>query len=237
MGGGERAFPSTSLSLALGAPDPTGERARHHLERLATAYWKPVYYYIRRAWSKSDADAKDLTQSFLVHVVETDLLSRFDTRRGNFRNFLKMCLRTFLAGESRTASRIKRGGDRSVLSLDDSEGLALPEPEAPAEEAFERDWTREVLDRALRDVEAGLRSEDKGIWFDAFLLFAKSQDSPAPLTYGEVAARLAISESDVRNHLRFVRRALRQRVIEVIGEYIVDKEDAVAEVKAILGEG
>src|SRR5262245_25866227 len=143
MGGGGTAFPSTTLFQVLGPPDPGGQRNRRHLERLAAAYWKPIYFFIRRGWSKSDADAKDLTQSFLVHAVEHDLMSRFDLRRGNFRSFLKACLRSFLANDARDASRLKRGGGQELVSLDGVEGLALPDPQAPPDEAFDRDWTRE----------------------------------------------------------------------------------------------
>ncbi len=233
MGGAGMAFPSTSLSLVLHAgADP----ARRHFEKISRTYWKPIYYFIRRAWSKSDADAKDLTQSFLVHVLEADLLGRFDVNRGNFRAYLKHCLRSFLAVDSRDAGRLKRGGGAALVSLEGASGLELPASTGTPEEDFDVDWTREVVERALADTEAALGSAGKKTWFEAFRRYALDADPEHPPSYRDVASALGISEGDVRNHLRHVRQELRRRVVSAIAEYVVDPADVAAEVSRILGE-
>ena len=230
MGGDETRFPTGGLTTILQAGD-----GREHLERVANTYWKPVYCYIRRAWSKSDADAKDLTQSFLLHLVKSDVIGRFDAARGNFRAYLKQCLKNFLSMDARDSDRLKRGGGARPLPLDGAV-LDVPAPTGTPDEEFDRDWTREVVDRCLRDIEAHYRARRQSVYFDVLRLYAIEADADAPPSYRDVADRLHISESDVRNHLRFARRELRQRVIQVIGEYVADRDAALAELAGILGD-
>jgi DNA-directed RNA polymerase specialized sigma24 family protein len=226
MGGAQSQFPSTSFTLVRAAGT-----CREHLERLASLYWKPIYSFVRRAWSKSDADAKDLTQSFLMHLLQGDLLLRFDTARGNFRSYLKQCLRNFLAADARDAGRLKRGGDATQVPL---EGAALAGLAAPEEGEFDRDWSQEVLTRALRETELAFRADGKGVWFDVFRSYAL--DAAEPPAYAEVARRHGISAVDVGNHLRFVRRDLRLRVLRIVSEYVADEQDALQEAARIIGE-
>jgi len=107
IGGGDRAFPSTSLS-ALGST-----------QDLIAQYWKPVYCVIRSSWAKSNEDAKDLTQEFFSRtVLEGDLARTFDPTRGSFRAFLKGALQNFMRNAARDASAQKRGGTVRTLRLD-----------------------------------------------------------------------------------------------------------------------
>lgn len=230
MGGDATRFPTGGLTTILQSGG-----GREHLERVAATYWKPVYSYIRRVWSKTDADAKDLTQSFLLHLVKSDVIGRFDAARGNFRAYLKQCLKNFLSMDARDAERLKRGGGAKPLPLDGAV-LEVPAPTGTPEEEFDRDWTREVLDRCLRELEAHYRARRQTVYFDALRLYALEADPDAPPSYRDVAGRLGISESDVRNHLRFARRELRHRVIQAIGDYVADRDAALAELADILGE-
>jgi RNA polymerase sigma-70 factor (ECF subfamily) len=198
------------------------------LERVAGAYWKPIYSYIRRVWSKSDADAKDLTQSFLVHALKSELIAKFDAARGNFRSYLKQCLKNFLATDARDSDRLKRGGGAPTISIDAT--LAIVAPEAD----FDRDWAHEVVDRCLRELEEYFRSRKQQAYFDVLRLYAI--EGEGDVSYEEIAARLKISESNVRNYLRVARRELRQRVIQAIGEYVADEDGARSELSQILGE-
>lgn len=233
MGGSRSRFPSTSLTFILKS---RARDCREHLERVAAAYWKPIYYFIRRVWSKGDADAKDLTQSFLLHVLENDLIGKFDTARGNFRSYIKQCLRNFLSTEERDSERLKRGGARVLLPVDVGELQAVPVSEGSPQEDFDRDWAQEVLNRALAEVEDALRGQGKALYFDVFRNYALAPSRERPPSYREVAERHAITESDVRNYIRHVRRELRQAVLRVISEYVVAEEDILAEATRIMGE-
>lgn len=231
LGGSQRDFPSTALSWVLQAPGP--DAARRHFERLVRSYWKPIYAFVRRAWSRSDADAKDLTQSFLVHLMEQDLLTRFQAGRGNFRSYLKQCLRNFLTEDARNAGRLKRGGGRAIVSIEELDGFQPPASSAPPEEEFDRDWTQEVVGAAIEDLEREFRGSGKSAWFESFRLYAL-EDSGA--SYAEVAGKVGRSESDVRNYLRAARQELRRLVVRRIAEYVSDPGDVDAEARRILGE-
>ena len=234
MGGDRSRFPSTSLSHLVAGDEDPAERLRAQMLRVSASYWKPIYFYIRRSWSKSDADAKDLTQAFLVYILEHDLVGRFDRSRGNFRTYLRRCLSSFLGNELRDASRLKRGGGRPLLSLDLSVLPDVPRPKGSPDEEFDRDWAMETLDRCLREVEEELRRRGKELHFQIFRAIALEASPEGDPSYREVGIQFGISESDVRNYLRVVRQELRQQILRAASEYVVDEWDVFAEMADIL---
>ena len=95
IGGENPRFPETHHSALFGVRGETPARRALDYNAIAAAYWKPVYCYIRARWSKSNEDAKDLTQAFFAFLVEKDLLRPFDRERGTFRTYLRTCLDRF----------------------------------------------------------------------------------------------------------------------------------------------
>ena len=100
-----RGFPATrhSALAAIRAGDP--EERRRALSALATAYWRPVYGYLRLHWRKPHEEAADLTQDFFAHALEKDLLVRFDPARARLRTFLRACIDRVAAEDGRAARR------------------------------------------------------------------------------------------------------------------------------------
>src|ERR1700732_4558116 len=117
IGGARDRFPSTRLSLieSVSAGDALRSDA---LDQVAALYWKPVYKYIRLKWSKSNEEAKDLTQGFFASALERDFFQRFDPRKASFRTYLRMALDRFAANEHAAAHRQKRGSAVSITALD-----------------------------------------------------------------------------------------------------------------------
>ena len=76
-------FFSTRWSLVVTAGAPDGSDARMALETLCSLYWPPLYAYIRRQGFEP-ATAEDLTQGFLVLLLERGDLARADPNRGRF---------------------------------------------------------------------------------------------------------------------------------------------------------
>ncbi|MEK7866789.1 MAG: sigma-70 family RNA polymerase sigma factor, partial [Planctomycetota bacterium] len=93
-GGEAREFPATRWTAILAARDDDAAR-RRALEDLIAAYWKPLYFYVRRKGLRVE-EAKDAVQEFLVHVLEKDFLGRADPQRGRFRGYLKASFDHFL---------------------------------------------------------------------------------------------------------------------------------------------
>ena len=146
---GESHFPQTAWSLLSRLRDPKDPRVQEYLNRMISVYWRPIYKFVRIAWKRSNEDAKDLTQAFFIHLLEGEILARADPERGNFRKLLLASLRNFLSNEARSGHAQKRGGGRIIVSLDAGleEGGAA-DPEDP-QEAFESQWSRELLERAI----------------------------------------------------------------------------------------
>lgn len=101
----------------ISAGRPEESAARQALAELCEAYWYPLYAYVRRRVG-SVPDAQDITQAFFTHLLEKQTIGRADRTRGRFRAFLLTALKHFLLNEWEKARVDKRGGGRTMLSLD-----------------------------------------------------------------------------------------------------------------------
>lgn len=151
MGGNDTRFQSTLWDVVLQAK--AGEAAA--VDRLARDYWKPVYFYVRRKGHPVEG-AKDLTQSFLGHLLEKDLLSRVDPSKGKFRSFIMATLGNFLNNERRTAGAQKRGGGFNFVEAEDDLRSADESPE----KAFFKGWALTILEEAMARLRESVPPED-----------------------------------------------------------------------------
>ena len=153
LGGPIKAFPETRATALtrLRSEDP-GERAAA-FGAFSSTYWKPIYCFVLIAWAKGNEEAKDLTQAFLLWLLEDGALDRFEPARGGFRGYLKVLLRSFVGPQAAALGRLKRGGGRIAVSLDSEtrsiddflSDSRVSDPEA----AFEQAWRVELVDQAI----------------------------------------------------------------------------------------
>src|SRR6185503_1596056 len=110
-------FRTTHWSVVLAARDEedAGQKA---LAQLCQAYWYPLYAFVRRRGYEPH-DAQDLTQEFLLRLIERRSLQWVAPERGRFRSFLLASLKNFLVNEWTRSQRQKRGGGQPLLSLDE----------------------------------------------------------------------------------------------------------------------
>ncbi len=151
MGGSDSRFQSTLWEVVRGAQEGVAEA----LDRLAADYWKPVYFFIRRK-GRDVEPAKDLTQSFLGHLLEKELLRSVSPEKGKFRSFLMATLTNFLNNERRTAKALKRGGDRNFVEAEDDLRSADESPE----KAFFKGWALTILEQAMQRLRESVPPED-----------------------------------------------------------------------------
>jgi len=226
MGGEWETFPQTIWSTVLASPGQSPAR-RAALNQLCTRYWRPVYHYIRASEGRTVDDAKDLTQEFFRHILEYDLLARYQPAKGRFRTYLKGALKHFLAEVHRGALAIKRGGGKPPLSLD-AEDLgddrALAAPSIP-EEVFDRQWASEVLSQSLTLLFQRLADEGKTQHLEAYRRYELSPRTDAPPTYEAVAQAMNISVYQVKNFLNYVRQRLQQVIAERIRDSVSSEEE------------
>jgi RNA polymerase sigma factor (sigma-70 family) len=204
LGGPRRGFPVTTWEGILRL------RKREELAELCRRYWKPIYHHIRVAWRKSNEDAKDLTQAFFLWTLEGDALSKYEPGRGGFRAYVKLLLRHFLVNHEEALSRLKRGGAATFVPIHEE---VVPTDDDP-DKALDRAWLATVLQRAIDRTRERFR--DREAWFRAF----EEYEITGGQTYAQIAAKLGMKESDVRNRLFAVREELRRQILEELAETV-----------------
>lgn len=211
------------------------QQSAEALEELCRTYWYPIYSYIRgRGYSAEDA--QDLAQAFFERFLEKNYLDSVHAQRGKFRSFLLASVNHFLSNEWDRARAQKRGGGKTIQSLDeeDAEGRFLLEPmdhETP-ESLFERNWAEtvlaSVLERVRTECNAGGRSER----FEAlkgFLVEDKGETS-----FAEAAAQLSVTEAAVKSFVRRLRTRYREIFREELGKTVEDPAQIEEELRHLV---
>jgi|SRR6185295_2836273 len=238
LGGGERSFPETTLGFAGGLRNPAASDYGRSLETLCARYWKPVYSYIRIAWSKSNEDAKDVTQAFFAWLLEEDALRRYEPERGGFRAYLKVLLRRFVGHVERDLHRLKRGGSARVFSLD-GDAPSLPELQGGAagadpEKVFERVWLEELVQQSIGRVRERSVRSGKDTRFRVYEAFALGTGVERP-TYAELAGRFGVTLGEVEKALYLVREEIRQELRTALAQGAGSDREVEDEWQRLLG--
>ena len=233
-------FPATRHSVLAAIRSDDGDVRRVAFDVLVTAYWKPVFKYVRLKWSAPPDDAADLTQAFFLRAYEKEFFEGFDPARARFRTYLRTCLDGFVANARKAESRLKRGGGVTLVSIDFEE--AERELSQHAHNAiddfdvyFHREWLRSLFAVAaarLRDGCAGRGRPERFSLFDAYDL---AGDEAARPTYAELARRFGLSAADVTNELAAARREFRRLVLDALREQCASDEEFEAESRALTG--
>ncbi len=221
-----RRFPTTRWSRLVG--DPAEDRAARSaaIQGLAELYWKPVYAYLQQRWRLPVDEAADVTQAFFLWVIESDLLDRADPRRGRFRGWLKVTLKHFLFDRQRTANRQKRGGGHTIVSLQNASERAFDIPDdsrRTPDELLDTVWRAEVLQHAVRRLEAELTDEGKERTFSIFRDYFLG--SEGELDYARLALRYGCKSSDVSNALMAAKKHYRTVLRRVISETVGNEDE------------
>jgi RNA polymerase sigma-70 factor (ECF subfamily) len=233
LGGPQKEFPRTTANFLKHLRNPAAQGRQAVMEMLAERYWKPVYHFLRVSYGKGNEDAKDLTQAFFAWLLERDLLLRYDPARSSFRTFLKGVLRNFAGNEHQALQRLKRGGGLKVIPLDlAAADLERTGAESDPDRLFDTVFLKDAVDRAVDRVRARYQAGRRIVSFLAFQEFHLSKSGEPP-TYAELAKRLGVKESDVRNYLHEVREAVRD---EVKAEFASDGGELPGEVARLFGE-
>lgn len=227
-------FTTTRWSLVLSAQDESTAQASEALAQLCQAYWYPLYAFIRRRGFTAH-DAQDLTQEFFYRLLDRHYLRAVDHRKGRFRSFLLASVEHFLANDWRRSQAQKRGGQATLVSIDDSaETRYLQEnpPTLSPERVYEQRWAIAFLDRVLQRLRREFVEAGKQRQFEAFKVFLTG-DGP-PSTHAALARELETTEAAVKMAVS----RLRQRYAEVLRSEIADlvarPEDIEDELRALL---
>jgi len=229
------AFQTTQWSLVVAAGGDDSAVARAALSRLCETYWYPLYAYVRRHGADPD-DARDLTQGFLMSLLERRDIENVRRERGRFRAFLLASLQHFLANDAARRHTLKRGGGITLLPLEfeSAEGRYRFEPAEPVtpQILYERRWALTVIDRVLAQLRREWESADRLAEFDQ-LKACLLGETPAG-GYAAVAETLGTTEGAVRVAVHRLKRRFRRSLQEEIGETVSDVADIDDEIRYLL---
>jgi RNA polymerase sigma-70 factor (ECF subfamily) len=214
------AFPTTRITLIHAAQGEPGAESHQALSMLCSAYWYPVYAYLRRL-GRSHEEAEDLTQGFFTRLLDKRSLRSFDRERGRFRSFLLGALKHFLANQRDAARAQKRGGGRAHVPLDEvlhaSDRYNVePRSDLTPDRIFERQWALTVLTRVQDAMRDEAIRQGKDAQFERLKGLLVGEDTDAG--YRALAAELDMTEGA----LKVAVHRLRQRFRELLREEIAN---------------
>jgi len=215
----------------LGGPGLAASQAA--LEQLCRAYWYPLYCYVRRR-GYSHEDAQDLTQGFLLQLLERHSFARVDASKGRFRSFLLAGLGYFLSDQHDRASAQKHGGGQPMLSLTDTQGAderyrLEPVDERSPDKLFERRWALTLLDQVLDRLEQEYREAGKDRLFQRLRVFLVAGTGEE--NYAQVGAELAMSEEAVKKAVQRMRRRYYELFRHEIAQTVAGPEEVEEEMR------
>ena len=214
-------FATTHWSLVRAAGDEQHPHSRAALSELCEAYWLPLYAFLRRS-GRAPEDAEDLTQGFLADLLDRRDLRRVDPQLGKFRSFLLASLQHFLANEHDRRMTLKRGGGRTIVSLDaasaESQCAIEPADRHTPEREFDRQWAMVLLRRTLE----GLRSEQTAAGnaeqFERLKGFLTGEGND--VGYAELAQQTGSTVDAVKQSVSRLRRRYRERLRQEISQTV-----------------
>jgi RNA polymerase sigma factor (sigma-70 family) len=229
-------FVTTHWSLVLSARDSKSPQSAAALEKLCRAYWSPLYAYVRRT-GQSMENAEDLTQAFFARLLEKNFLDAADPERGRFRSFLLIALKRFLANEWDRVRAQKRGGARTILSLDTELAEQKFQAEAAAAEIspdrlYERRWALTLLEQTMSRLRAEFEGTGKNEEFEKLKRFLTAGKSEIP--YLTVAGELGMTESALRVAVHRLRKRYRELFREEIAHTLAEGENVEEELRHLI---
>jgi len=225
-------FATTHWSVVLATGQGPSSSAQGALEQLCRIYWYPLYAYIRRR-GYGHEDAQDLTQAFLLQLLERQSFARVDRGRGRFRSFLLAALNYFLADARDRANARKRGGGQPVLSFDaqtaDERFRLEPVDDLSPDKLFERQWALALLDRVLARLEQEFGAAGKADLFQKLRVFLVA--GRGEVSYAEVAPELGMTGEAVKKAVHRMRRRYHELFREEIVQTIADPAEVEDEMR------
>ncbi len=193
------------------------------LEELCRSYWFPLYSHVRRKGHSED-EAKDLTQEFFAVLLEKNYVGQANRDKGKFRSFLLASLNHFLCNEWDKKKALKRGGDRTFLSLDDDsaeERFQLTHSsELSPEEEFDKSWAIAVLEHAMIGLEKELLAAGKEETFAQLKPFLSTK--PAKGEYEQLAPKIGMTANAIGVAVKRLRERYRSLIRAEIANTLTD---------------
>jgi len=221
-------FATTRWTLVMNAGDSGGAA----LSELCSAYWFPIYAYIRRRGHTKE-DAEDLTQGFFASLLARGDIAGLRRGSGKFRAFLLAAVKHFLANEYDKSQRVKRGGGAPHFPLDweqaDLRFRLADETTLSPDAAYDREWATALLERVLVILSTESGDEERFACLKAYLSFDREA-----IPYATAAKTLNLDEGTVRVAVHRLRKRYRALLREEIARTLAAPDLVEEELGALM---
>lgn len=208
-------FPTTRWTLLADATLNGDTAGREALANLCHAYRRPVLAFLKASGLPLE-DAEDLTQAFLLKLVESRLWKRADRLKGRFRNFLLGTLRHVMDHHLRSQQALKRGRGVAPLSLEDFDDSSpeMMDDQSTSDSLFDREWALSLVDSTLKAVQAEFLARDQQREFELLRFYLPG--TGVPPAYEEAAASLGLSLSALKAAIHRLRQRFRELLRQAV---------------------
>lgn len=225
-------FATTRWTMVRAAGASSGDA----LETLCSAYWFPLYAYVRRhGFSKEDAE--DLTQAFFAKLLERQDFAGLKQENGRFRAFLLAALKNFLANERDRAGRMKRGGAITHLSLDwqsaDTQFQVADSANPSPDQAFDREWAVVLLEQVIVRLRDEWTTDGKAERFEQMKIFLTT--GKGEIRFADKASELEMDENALRVAVHRLRKRYRELLRHEVAHTLSDPAMVEEELGVLLG--
>jgi DNA-directed RNA polymerase specialized sigma24 family protein len=210
-------FNTTPWSLLFAfryGSNPTGKQTA--LSRLCEIYWRPIFIVVRRC-GYDLYDAQDLTQNFMVYLIQREAFASADRAKGKFRSYVLGTLKHFLIHAWRDGRTQKRGGGADTLPLDEAVTSEIETAErshrhVAQPHSIDRQWALAIqhrVDDRIATEHAAAQKSELYLTLRRHLTAEKSSGS-----YKEDARRLRRPVATVRSDVARMRRRYTELLLE-----------------------
>jgi RNA polymerase sigma factor (sigma-70 family) len=226
---------TTHWSMVLDAQSEL-RAAREGLEKLCRIYWRPIYSFVQRQ-GIAPKEARDLTEGFLVLLLERKDLNTVRKEKRRLRSYLLASVKSFLTDQRRRAMAIKRGKAEHLIpsqELLQSESIDVEQSDRfTADQIYERRWAFTVLEQVMARLRDEYRSADNLPFFGQMKKMLVDE-SGGP-SQAEVASEFGMTETAVKQVFRRFRQRYQTLLREEISHTVIMPGDIEDELSHLIG--
>ncbi len=227
-------FGNTRWTDVITAQNPDDPRHRDAVNRLVSAYWRPIYTFLRMK-RVGPEDAADATQGFFTYIIEKEVLTRVTPGVGRFRDFLVKTLHDYTVDLHRAKKAVHRGGRHKQTPQDiedaEKELRSMPADRATPEAAFLRVWAKETMAIAFETLRIHLNGIKEA---DRFEIFHAYLSGEGDLTNTDLQKKYGKSEQQIKDIIKVTKKIFMEHMGDAVRATVGKQSDIADEVRDLM---
>lgn len=217
--------------------EPASEETVAAMNRFVSAYWRPVYYYLR-ARHVPVHGAEDLVQEFFLRFLSKNWVQPADPGRGRFRAFLLTIVKRFLADQSPHRAPRQRTFDDHLLSISalisDEERSFDPADYDSPDDIFMTQWAHAVVNHVRRMLQTWCEGRGRPDWYQIFSEVHFPPPGVAAAAQQNLAERFRISRDQIRYCLEMTSNEFASLLRKEVADQVGSQDEVDAELSDLL---